>query len=108
MSIWVIISWILVAALTGINIFVFLKLKGASEQMMKMAFPGAKDMNQAMAQMQGMMQGMQGMNRGPMGGSGGARGGFQAKSGGAGGAQRDAQLQAAMKMLQDMQKGQKK
>ena len=55
MSTWVIISWIFVAILTAINIFIFLKLKGASEQMMKMAFPGAKDMGAAMEQMQKMM-----------------------------------------------------
>lgn len=57
MTTWVIISWVFVAILTGVNVFVFLKLKKASEQMMKMAFPGAKDMNQAMSQMQNMMGG---------------------------------------------------
>ena len=41
MSTWVITSWVFVAILTGVNIFVFLKLKGASEQMLKMAFPNA-------------------------------------------------------------------
>ena len=44
MSSWVITSWVFVAILTGVNIFVFLKLKGASEQMLKMAFPNAKNM----------------------------------------------------------------
>lgn len=89
MSTWIIISWVFVAILTGINIFIFLKLKQASEQMMKMAFPGAKNMNEAMAKMQGMFQGL---NRGPM-----------PRGGGRGGAS-DAQLKAAMDMLQRMQK----
>ena len=95
MNYWVIASWVLVAILTGINVFVFLKLKGASEQMMKMAFPGAKDMNQAMAQMQKMMGGMSG-GRGGSPFSGGGRG----PSGG----NQNAQLQAAMDMLKQMQK----
>ena len=89
MSFWIILSWVFVLILTGINVFVGLKLKGASEQMMKMAFPGAKNMGEAMGQMQKMMQGM---NRGPMPGGRGAQGG-------------DAQLKAAMQMLQQMQKG---
>jgi len=84
MSTWVIISWIFVAILTGVNIFIFLKLKDASEQMMKMAFPNAKNMNEAMGQMQKMMGGMGG--RMP---SGGGKG-------------NDEQLKAAMKMLQNM------
>jgi len=40
--------------------------------MMKMAFPNAKNMNDALAQMQGMMGGMKkgkGKNKGRMGGS---------------------------------------
>jgi len=84
MSTWVIISWIFVAILTGVNVFVFLKLKGASEQMMKMAFPSAKNMNEAMGQMQKMMGGM---------------GGRMPNMGGKG---NDEQLKAAMKMLQNM------
>ena len=59
MSTWIILSWVFVLLLTGINIFIFLKLKQASEQMMKMAFPNAKNMNEALSQMQGMFQGMQ-------------------------------------------------
>ena len=94
MSIWIILSWVFVLLLTGINIFIFLKLKDASEQMMKMAFPGAKNMNEAMGKMQQMMQGMQGMqNRGP-----------RAAVGGRGSPNQDAQLRAAMDMLQKMQK----
>jgi precorrin-6x reductase len=58
MSTWVILSWVAVAVLTGVNIYIFLKLKSASEQMLKMAFPGAKDMNEALSQMQRMMAGM--------------------------------------------------
>jgi hypothetical protein len=90
MSTWIIISWVSVALLTGINIFVFLKLKQASEQMMKMAFPGAKNMGEAVGQMQKMMGGM--------GGGLGAMGGM------ANGKNRDAQLKAAMDMLQQMQR----
>jgi hypothetical protein len=91
MSTWVIISWICVAILTVINIVVFLKLKSASEQMLKMAFPNAKNMNEALSQMQNMM--------GAMGGKGGM--GRGAPFGGAGGGKgRDAQLKAAMEMLQ--------
>ena len=90
MSTWVIISWVLVAVLTGINIFVFLKLKGASEQMLKMAFPNAKNMGEAMEQMQKMMgnlqkTGFQGMGRGQGSGTG-------------------QRLETAMQMLQKMQK----
>jgi hypothetical protein len=94
MSIWIILSWVFVLILTAINAVVFFKLKQASEQMMQMAFPGSKNMNEAMARMQQMMQGA---NRGPM--KGAARGG---------GPQMDAQLRAAMDMLQKMQKGGKR
>jgi hypothetical protein len=88
MSTWVIISWVFVAILTGVNIFVFLKLKGASEQMLKMAFPNAKNMNEALGQMQKMMGG-----RGPMAGMAG----MNKKD-------MDAQLQQAMAMLKNMKK----
>lgn len=94
-STWIIISWVFVALFTALNIFVFIKLKKASEQMMKMAFPGAKNMNEALAQMQGMMKGM------------GGRGGFPPMGGGGRGGQArgsDAQLKAAMDMLKKMQK----
>ena len=93
MSFWIVVSWISVALLTGVNVFIFLKLKGASEQMLKMAFPNAKNMGDAMSQMQKMMGGM------------GAGGGFGA--GAAGGAPKnakDAQLKAAMQMLQNRKK----
>ncbi len=93
MSTWIILSWVFVGLLTGINIFVFLKLKQASEQMMKMAFPGAKNMNEALAKMQQMTRGM---NRGPT------------RGGGGGGGQMDAQLKAAMDMLQQIQKSGKR
>jgi hypothetical protein len=99
MSTWIILSWVFVLVLTAINAFVFLKLKQASDQMMKMAFPGAKNMGDALARMQQMTQGM---NRGPQRGPGGGR-----KVGGGGGGN-DAQLRAAMNMLQQMQKGGKK
>ncbi len=97
MSTWVIVSWVFVAIMTGVNIFIFLKLKGASEQMLKMAFPNAKNMNEALGQMQKMMGGM---------GKGGA---FSAAMGGMGGKpgnkkDMDAQLQQAMAMLKNMKK----
>lgn len=60
MSGWVITSWIFVGLLTGVNVFIFLKLKGASEQMMKMAFPNAKNMGEAMSMMQKQLSGMRG------------------------------------------------
>lgn len=95
MSTWVIISWVFVFALTGVNIFVFLKLKGASEQMLKMAFPNAKNMNDALGQMQKMMGGMGGgMGRGGMPNMGGMKKGKDT----------DAQLQQAMAMLKNMKK----
>ena len=89
MSNWVITSWVFVAILTGVNIFVFLKLKGASEQMLKMAFPNAKNMNEALGQMQKMMGGM---------------GGRMPNMGGGKNANMDAQLQQAMAMLKNMKK----
>ena len=98
MSTWIIVSWVVVAILTAINIFVFIKLKKASDQMMKMAFPGAKNMNEALAQMQKMM-----------GGAG--RGGFQGRGGRPafpGGGNMDAQLKQAMEMLQKMNQGKKR
>lgn len=118
MSLWVILSWVFVLVLTAVNVVVFLKLKQASEQMLKMAFPGAKDMNEAMSQMQKMMGGLGGMGAmGGMGGMGG-RGGFPGgglpggglPGGGKtkGGKGSDAQLKAAMDMLAQMQKKQGK
>lgn len=95
MSTWVIVSWVGVAILTGINIFVFLKLKKASEQMLKSMFPGM-DMSQALGQMQKMMGGM------PRGGRAANPFGGGMPQGG------DAQLKNAMAMLQRMQQQQKK
>lgn len=113
MSTWVILSWVFVAILTAINIFIFLKLKQASEQMLKMAFPGTKNMNEALGKMQQMMggagmAGMPGMGRGAPGfrpGVGGPnnKGGKPNQPG-----QMDSQLKAAMDMLQKMQKGGKR
>jgi hypothetical protein len=93
MSFWIITSWIFVALLTGVNVFIFLKLKSASEQMLQMAFPGTKDMGEAMKKMQQMMGGM-----GAMGGARGGRG-----PGMPSGGNQDQQLKAAMQMLQQMQ-----
>lgn len=78
---WIILSWVGVALMTGVNVFIFFKLKQASEQMLKMAFPNSRGMGDAMAQMQQMMSGM-------------------------GGANMDAQMKAAMKMLGQMGMGQ--
>jgi hypothetical protein len=63
---WIAISWISVAILTGVNIFIFIKLKGASEQMLKSAFPNARSMDEAVSQMQTMMSGLGGGRRPPM------------------------------------------
>ena len=57
MSFWIILSWVFVLVLTAINVVIFLKLKQASEGMMKSMFPNAKNMNEAMAGMQQMMSG---------------------------------------------------
>jgi hypothetical protein len=98
MQTWVIVSWVFVAILTGINIYFFLKLKESAEQMLKAAFPGAKDMNEAVAKMQQMMKGM-----------GGGMGGLGAMAGAAGGARpkgangTEDQLAQARKMLERMQ-----
>jgi hypothetical protein len=102
MSIWIIVSWVAVAILTAINVVVFLKLKQASEQMLKMAFPGAKNMNEAVSQMQKMMQGMGGRGGAPFGGMGGMGGKGPAGKGS------DAQLKAAMELLQRSQKSGKR
>lgn len=102
MKTWVIVSWVFVAILTGVNIFIFLKLKSASEQMLKMAFPNAKNMNEALEQMQKMMGGMGGM--GMPGARGGRPGGGYPNhplltGGSKKGAPSDAQLKAAMDLL---------
>jgi hypothetical protein len=94
MSIWIILSWVFVLILTAINVFLFFKLKDAGEQMIKMAFPGAKNMTDALGKMQQMMQGIQGL-QGMQ--KGGGLGGF-------GGSTGDAKLKAAMNLLQNMQK----
>ncbi len=59
MTFWIVLSWVCVAILTGVNIFTFIKLKKMSDQMMKMAFPGAKDTTDALGQMKGMLTQMQ-------------------------------------------------
>jgi hypothetical protein len=100
MTTWVIISWVFVAILTAVNVFVFLKLKKASEQMMKAAFPGAKNMGDAMAQMQSMMSGM--------GGKGGMPPKLQALMGQMNNPNMQAQMKTAMDMLAKMQQGRKR
>ena len=96
MTTWVIISWVFVAILTAVNVFVFLKLKKASEQMMKMAFPGSKNMGDAMNQMQKMMSG-----------AGGMPPNLGALMGQMNNPQMQAQMKAAMDMLAKMQQGSK-
>jgi len=90
MTFWMIISWVFVVILTAVNVFFFLKLKKASDQMMKMAFPSANNMGEALSQMQKMMGQM-----------GGGRGGFP--PGGMNKA--DPRVKAALDMLQSMQGG---
>ena len=92
MSTWTILSWVGVAILTGVNIFIFIKLKTAAEQMLSVAFPGAKNMSEAMQRMQAQM--------GAMGGQMGGLKGVQGKPG------QDAQLRQAMALLQN--KGRKR
>ncbi len=60
MNFWNLLSWILVALFSGINLYIFLKLKEASEQMLKMVFPNAKNMNEALDSMQKMTQSFKG------------------------------------------------
>ena len=113
---WVIVSWVFVAILTAVNVFVFMKLKGASEQMMKMAFPNAKNMNEAMGQMQNMMGGMGALggmagNKGPMKGGAGKASlppNLEAMMGQMNNPNMQAQMKAAMDMLAKMQKNQKR
>lgn len=100
---WVIVSWVFVAILTGINIFVFLKLKKASEQMMKMAFPNAKNMNEAVSQMQGMM-GKGGMGAGGMPNMAN----LQQMMGQMNSKDMQSQMKMAMDMLAQMQKNQRR
>jgi hypothetical protein len=95
MSTWVIISWVLVAILTGLNAFIFMKLKQASEQMLQMAFPGAKDMNDALQRMQQMTSSMR---------AAGSRGPGRPAMPNMAGKNMDPQLKAAMDLLQQQQK----
>jgi uncharacterized protein YjgD (DUF1641 family) len=95
MTTWIIVSWVFVAILTAVNVFVFLKLKKASEQMMKMAFPGSKNMNDAMSQMQGMLGGKNGMPPD-----------LSALMGQMNQPQMQAQMKSAMEMLSKMQQNQ--
>ena len=74
-SLWIIFNWVFVGIMVGVNVFIFMKLKSASEQMLKMAFPNAKNMNEAMGQMQKMMGGRM-PSMGGMGGGGGIVGGL--------------------------------
>ena len=87
---WQLASWIGVLVLTGLNIFGFWKLTTFSKKMLNMAFPGASSMEDALSQMQSMMR----MGKRGRKGLGGAMPG-------AGGA--DAQLKAAMSLLQKYQ-----
>jgi hypothetical protein len=87
MTTWMIVSWVFVAIFTALNVVVFIKLKKASEQMMKMAFPNAKNMGDAMSQMQAMLGGLGGGRGMPPGGM------------------NNPQMKRAMDLLQQMQKG---
>lgn len=106
---WIIVSWVFVGILTAINVFVFLKLKKASEQMMKMAFPNAKNMNDALSQMQNMMGGMGGMGGMGRGGKPGqGMPDMNALMGQMNNPNMQAQMKKAMDMLAQMQKNQKR
>lgn len=83
MSGWIIASWIFVALLTIGNVLFFLKLKKAADQMMSAAFPGAKNSQDAMMKAQQMMKGMNSQ-------------------------QMQHQMKAAMDMLAQMQKNQRR
>ena len=100
MTTWVIISWIFVAILTAVNVFVFMKLKKASEQMMKMAFPNSKNMGDAMSQAQNMMAGM---GMGGAGGKGGMPPNMEALMGQMNNPKMQQQMKQAMEMLSKMQ-----
>ena len=104
---WVIVSWIFVALLTAVNVFLFIKLKNASQQMMKMAFPNSKNMNDAMSQMQNMMSGMGGMGGRPGAGKAGGPD-LGALMGQMNNPNMQAQMKTAMDMLAKMQKNQKR
>ena len=101
MTTWIIISWVFVAILTAVNVFVFLKLKKAGDQMLKAAFPGSKNMGDAMSQMQNMMSGMGG-------GKGGMPPNLQALMGQMNNPNMQAQMKSAMDMLAKMQNNQKR
>ena len=111
MNTWVIISWIFVALLTTVNVFVFMKLKKASDQMMQMAGINPNNMGDMAAQMQKMMGGM---NAGGAGNKGGGKGqpqmpaNLQAMMGQMNNPQMQGQMKAAMDMLAQMQKNQKR
>jgi hypothetical protein len=95
MTTWVIVSWVFVALFTALNVVLFLKLKKASEQMMKMAFPNAKNMGDAMAQAQAMMS--------KLGGAGNTFPGGRPNLN-----MNDPNVKRAMEMLKNMQGGPKK
>jgi uncharacterized protein YjgD (DUF1641 family) len=92
MNYWIIASWVFVALFTAVNVFVFLKLKQASDQMMKMVAPGSKNMQDAVAQMQNMMGGRGGQPN------------LQALMSQMNNPQMQAQMKAAMDMLSKMKR----
>lgn len=100
MSGWLITSWLGVLVLTIINIFIFIKLKNISEQMLQMTFPGAKNMKDAMDQMQSMVKNIR--RRG-----GKRRGGPFASMQGTPPGVNPNQLKAAMSMLEGLKKKKK-
>lgn len=103
MSTAMIFGWIFVALITGVNIFVFLKLKQASEQVMKMAFPKAKNLDEAVSQM-GSMFGKMGM--GGAGGPGAQGNPFAGMAQMSKSPEFQQQMKQAMQMLQQMQRKQ--
>ena len=102
---WVLVSWIFVAILTAINVFVFIKLKNASQQMMQMmgGKNGMPDMNAMMSQVQNMMGGKPGQGKPAQG-----MPDMSALMGQMNNPKMQAQMKQAMEMLAQMQKNQKR
>ena len=93
--------------MSAVNVFLFMKLKGASEQMLKMAFPNAKSMTEAMGEMQKMMGGRMPSGFGGMAGMGGMGNvnvGGLGNLGKAPAKGSDAELKKAMALLQKKNK----
>jgi len=105
---WIIVSWVFVAILTAINVFVFFKVIYPSVKMMKQmgGKNGMPDMNAMMSQVQGMMGGKPGQGRPGMPAQGMPD--MSALMGQMNNPKMQAQMKQAMDMLSQMQKNQKR